>query len=303
MDLADALELGELGEHERNRRLDAAIRVLFNPFLGASDIAGRYSHEKLAAARLLTQRLDRSLPKKRQLHLAHRALHAKQETIVGVAGIVNAVLVHDQGVDNAAELDQRMPIPPIAGEPGGLDRDDRADAPLADRGEQLLESRPGGSPTRTPEIIIDDLDPRPSEPARAIGKRILTAAALMVVEDLIHRRLAHIDERGSLEVFSGDLRHHAPPAFLARPADPRRPPPLRQEASAPASASAPADPASAPPPAASVRTDPGFDVVGCPLSSPSRGSESPRDEASWRPSTSSRSSSNAQTGKRGAAIN
>ena len=39
-----------------------------------------------------------------QLHLAHRSLHAEQESVVGETGIIDAVLVGDQGPDEAAEL-------------------------------------------------------------------------------------------------------------------------------------------------------------------------------------------------------
>ena len=131
--------------------------------------------------------------------------------IVGVARIVDAVLVDDQRADEAAELQQRVPIPAIAGETRGLDRDHGADPPLADRGEELLEARPGDAGAGAAEIIVDHLNGRPAQRPGAIGKSILPPAALVVVEDLIGRRLADVDHSAAGEVLSRDLGHGRPP--------------------------------------------------------------------------------------------
>src|SRR5215207_7008720 len=115
-------------------------------------VADRDGEEELAAARLLLQGFERALAKQRQLHLAHRALHAEQKAIVGVARVVSAILIDDQRADQAAELQQRVPVAAVAGEPRGLDRDHGADAALADGGKQLLETRPGDAGAGAAEI-------------------------------------------------------------------------------------------------------------------------------------------------------
>ena len=74
-------------------------------------------HEQLATTRLLLQRLERALAQHRQLHLAHRTLHAEQQSVVGMARIVNAVLVGDQRTDETAELQQCVPVTAVTGEP------------------------------------------------------------------------------------------------------------------------------------------------------------------------------------------
>jgi len=51
-------------------------------------IAGGDTEDQRAAARLLLQRFLRALAEHREFKLAHRALHAKQQPIVGMARIV-----------------------------------------------------------------------------------------------------------------------------------------------------------------------------------------------------------------------
>src|ERR1700730_824208 len=51
------------------------------------------------------------------------------QTVVRMAGFVDAVFVNDDRADKAAELDQRMPVAAVARQAGGLDREDRSGAP------------------------------------------------------------------------------------------------------------------------------------------------------------------------------
>jgi hypothetical protein len=104
VDLARCLHLGKLGEHECERLLNAPIRVLLDPIVGDLEIADGDVEEELTPACLLLQGFKRALPKDRQLHLAHRALHAEQKAIVGLARIVDAILIDDQCSNEPAEL-------------------------------------------------------------------------------------------------------------------------------------------------------------------------------------------------------
>jgi hypothetical protein len=74
------------------------------------------------------------------------------------APFVDAAFVNDNR-DKAAELDQRMPVAAIARQAGGLDREDRPAAALADRRQKALETTPVDATARAPEIIVDDLFP------------------------------------------------------------------------------------------------------------------------------------------------
>jgi hypothetical protein len=91
--------------------------------------------------------------------------------------VVDAVLVGDQRADQAAELEQRVPVTAVAGKPRGLDRDDGTDPPLADRGEQLLEAGAGDTGAGTAEIIVDHLHVRPQEREHDRPSRIVDAGS------------------------------------------------------------------------------------------------------------------------------
>ena len=67
----------------------------------------------------------------RKFKLAHRALHAKQQPIVGMARIVDSVLVDDKRADQSTELDQRVPVAAITGKTRRLDREHSADTAVA----------------------------------------------------------------------------------------------------------------------------------------------------------------------------
>ena len=160
---------------------NAPIRVLLDAVVADPHVADGDRHEQLAAARLLLQGFERALAQHRQLHLAHGALHAEQQAIVGMTRIVDAVLIDDQRADETAELQQRVPVATVAGEPRRLDRDHGADAPLADGGQQLLEAGPRDAAAGAAEIVVDDVDIAPAELPRAIGKTVLAALAFQIV--------------------------------------------------------------------------------------------------------------------------
>ena len=127
-----------------------------------------------------------------------------------MARIIDSVLVYDDGSDQSTELDQRMPVAAV-GEPGGFDREYGSDAPLADRCQQTREARPSDAAARAAEIIIDDLDGGPAELLGMIGKPVLAPSALLVVHELIGRRLADVDDGPAPEMVSRDLGHRRPP--------------------------------------------------------------------------------------------
>src|SRR3954449_5429620 len=254
--LPDRLQFGELGEDERDRLLDAPIRVLLDAVVRDLQVTDRDGEEELAAARFLLQGFEGALAEEREFHLAHGALHAQQQAVVRVAWIVDAIFVEDERANQAAELQQRVPVAAVAGEPRGLDRDHGADAALADGGEQLLEARPGDPGTGAAEIVVDHLDGGPSQRPGALDERILATAALVMIEHLIGGRLAHIDEGAAGQVVRRDLGHRRPPWRRSRavPAGRGRLPP--SGGSAEAGSAWPAARASGEDASLSRRTDP-----------------------------------------------
>jgi len=159
------------------------------------DVTDCDGEQQFATARFLLEGFERALPKQRQLHFAHRSFHAQQQPIVWMAWVVDAVFVSDQRADQAAELEQRVPIAAVARQTRSLDRDHDADPAFADRGKQLLEARPSDPRTRAAQIVVDHLDRSPAKRTGAVGHPILSAAAFVVVEHLVGSRPPHVYTR------------------------------------------------------------------------------------------------------------
>src|SRR5271166_2247026 len=74
MNLSNALEFGELGEHQRNGFAHPQIWVHHDPVMPHLDVADGDGEEKFATPGLLPQGLQRALPQDRQLQLTHCTL-------------------------------------------------------------------------------------------------------------------------------------------------------------------------------------------------------------------------------------
>src|SRR4029450_5610012 len=94
--LSCTLQLGELGKDQLQGFLHALVRVLLDAIAAALPVAGGDAENERAAASLLLQRLLRALAEHRQFKLAHRALHAEQQPIAGMARSVASSLLDDE---------------------------------------------------------------------------------------------------------------------------------------------------------------------------------------------------------------
>src|SRR3954447_26577750 len=145
--------------------------------------------------------------------------------------IIDPVLVDENRPHQPTKLDQSMPVAAVASQPRRLDSEHRADPALADRRQQPLEPWSVDATSGAAEIIVYDFDRGPPKLPRAIGERVLTAAALRSGQDLVARRLADIDEGTAAQVISCDLGHRPPsrpgqlrsPIAVLRPALPEAP--------------------------------------------------------------------------------
>src|SRR5271154_1138892 len=134
--------------------------------------------------------------------------------------IIDTVFVNDDGPNQPTEFGQCVPVAAVTRESGSLDRENGADAPFADCPQQALEAGPVDAAARAAEIIVDDLDRGPTELPGTIGQPILPPLALLIMQELIRRRLRDIDEGCAVQVLNRDLAHRWPPR---RPASPRFP--------------------------------------------------------------------------------
>src|SRR4051794_15072926 len=210
-DLPYRLKLGEPPKHQIERIAYSLVGILLDPLLADLHVAHSNSEEELAAARLLPHRLHRALSKDRELHLAHRALHPQEESVVDRTRIVNAFLVHQQRANEATELKKSMPVAAIASQPRGLDREDGTDAAGADGGKQSLEAGTHGACPRAAEIVVNDHDFGPAYLPRAINQPVLPPLALKVVLNLVIGRLTNVDVGAARQVVRRDLGHRPSP--------------------------------------------------------------------------------------------
>src|SRR4029077_16998524 len=127
--------------------------------LAMPEVADRHADPEFTAPRLGTGGIQHPGAEHAEFELADAALHAEQQSIVRPAGIVDPVEVDHSRLDQAAELEQVMPVTPVAGEPGGIEAQNRSPPAATEPSPQPLEARPrhhsaGGAA----EIIVDYLD-------------------------------------------------------------------------------------------------------------------------------------------------
>src|ERR1700726_4627538 len=115
------------------------------------------------------------------------------------------------GTPRTPELDQRVPVAPVARQTRRLDREHGTDATLADRREQPLKARTADARTRAAKIVIDSRHIRPAESASPFGEPILTPPALMIVDKLVDGGLADVDEGAARQMIRRDLHRWSPP--------------------------------------------------------------------------------------------
>lgn len=112
-----------------------------------------------------------------------------------MARIVDAVVVDQPRIGEAAQLQHVMPVAPIAREARDLEAEPGADRTGAEARDELLETRPRGAAAgaRT-HVVVDHLDA--PEPVRLGGpdQIVLAALALEARDHLAVGRVAHVDD-------------------------------------------------------------------------------------------------------------
>ena len=156
--LSCAAQFLDLVEDQRDRLLDAPIRILLVAVAGLHE-ADRRRHNQLAPARLLVAGRERALAQQIQFVLVEAALEPEQQAVVTVPRCIDGLLIDQNGIDHAAHLDELLPIPAVASEARDLAGANRTNLAEADLRYHSLEAgalyAAGG---RTTEIVIDHFD-------------------------------------------------------------------------------------------------------------------------------------------------
>src|SRR5262249_48877824 len=225
--LPRAAELEESGEDQPDHFLDAQVGIEAETDLTMPDVADRHADAQFAAARLRAGGVEHARTEHAEFELADGALHAEQETIIRSARIIDAVQVDDARVDQAAQLEEVMPVAAVTCQTGGVEAQHRPDFSGAQRCDQPLEAGPRHSPGGgAAEIVIDHFDLVESSAPGDVDEFVLTPLALAIALHLGLSGLPNIDDRFALQHCGRQqisARH--------RPAPPprRRPPPTEGE--------------------------------------------------------------------------
>ena len=139
-DLPRAAEFAELCEHHADGLLHVLVGIDLDLARLAPAEAGRKHELELAAPRLRVASRQPALPHQAEFVFRHRPLQAEQQAVVDNSWIVRAFGIDDERPRQRAQIDQVMPVPPVARQPRGLDAIDGADVAGADHRHQPLEA-------------------------------------------------------------------------------------------------------------------------------------------------------------------
>src|SRR5712691_8151555 len=104
------------------------------------DVANRHADAQLTAPRLGAGGVEHAGTQHAELELADAALHAEKKPIIRSARVVNPIQVDHSRLDQAAELEQMVPVAAVAGEPGGVEAQHSANLSSTEPRNQPFEA-------------------------------------------------------------------------------------------------------------------------------------------------------------------
>src|SRR6516162_8598495 len=97
-------DLVELVEHQLDDAARLLVRIKSNFPMGQKHITHWYAMKHLAALGLIVATTVQAITHRMQLDLAHRALKSQQHPVVGLARIIDTVLVGQQRAEDGTQL-------------------------------------------------------------------------------------------------------------------------------------------------------------------------------------------------------
>ena len=215
MVLGEILDHPERGPHPLEGVEDQAQRLLHllvgiedDLAGGVVDQPGGQPEAELAGPGLLQLAPQQPRAEPVQLGFAHGALDPQEQAVVVLSGIINAILVDDEGIGQATDLDEAIPVAAGTRQARRFQAEDGAGTAESDLGHQVLEAvaTDGGGPGVT-LVLVDDLDVflGPSELVGALRQVVLAGGAGDVVAHLHGGRLPDIDQGLAVEMLGADL--------------------------------------------------------------------------------------------------
>ena len=143
-----------------------------------------------------------------QFHFGDDSLQPQDETIVRILWIEHSVLVGDQCMEDRTNFKQVVPILGVPCQAAHLQPEHDADFVIGDELQKSSKAWTfGTAATADAEVVIDHDDTlvRPAKGDQAILQPVLPCGRLLMVPKLCAGRLTHVERRGKLQVFFGDL--------------------------------------------------------------------------------------------------
>ena len=125
-----------------HRFLYLTIRRHFNTSVPGSFITNRNHGQNLSAEHFLPICFLRPLAQYADLKLTHGPFQPQQHSVIEQTGIVNALGIDHERFCQHAEINQMVPIPIVARQPGGLQSQHRSDFAVANCGQKPGKSWP-----------------------------------------------------------------------------------------------------------------------------------------------------------------
>lgn len=158
-DLAGRLDPEEGGEDQRQAGLDFLIGVLEHAAERVPHQPDRQGQGPFAPLGLVEQPGRQAGAERVQLQFGDQPLQAQDQATIRSRRVVNAVLIADEAVAEAAQVEELIPIGAVAGQAGDVVGEDDADLLLVDEGDQFLEPLPAlAGAAAAAEVGIDDAD-------------------------------------------------------------------------------------------------------------------------------------------------
>jgi hypothetical protein len=121
--------------------------------------ANRCRNDEFSTPRLLIARRQRALPQKVKLILVEAPLQPQEQPVIALSGRIDGLLIDQQCINDAAHLDQLLPVAIVARKARHLSSRHRTDLTEANFGDHAFEAGADGSACcRAAKVLIDDLD-------------------------------------------------------------------------------------------------------------------------------------------------
>src|SRR5262249_16763949 len=132
-----------------------------------------------------------------------QAFETEEEPAIGSRRVVNALLIADETMPVATEVEELVPVGAVAGQAGDILGEGDGGVAGGDLGCGGVKGRArGGGAAGEPQVSVDDVNASgvPAAGAGALAQGILEFKTLDMVDNLVRAGLADVDEGLAAEV-------------------------------------------------------------------------------------------------------